>query len=54
MTHSMSLDPNKHTALFKMPDPAKENDIVGAVLKEGYMLNDRVIRPAEVGVVQNA
>mmetsp|Transcript_9428 Transcript_9428/g.16194 ORF Transcript_9428/g.16194 Transcript_9428/m.16194 type:complete len:260 (+) Transcript_9428:134-913(+) len=48
------FDPNMHTALFQMPDPSKPSDTVGAVLKEGYTLNDRVIRPAEVGVVQNA
>jgi len=48
------FDPNMHTALFQMPDPSKTCDTVGAVLKEGYTLNDRVIRPAEVGVVKTA
>jgi len=48
-----TFDPNWHMALFKMPDPTKENDVVGAVMKEGYTLHGRVIRSAEVGVVHN-
>jgi molecular chaperone GrpE len=48
-----TFDPNWHMALFKMPDPTKENNVVGAVMKEGYTLHGRVIRSAEVGVVHN-
>jgi molecular chaperone GrpE len=48
------FDPNMHMALFKMPDPSRPNDVVGAVMKEGYTLHGRVIRSAEVGVVANA
>jgi molecular chaperone GrpE len=46
------FDPNTMMALFKVPDPSKEAGTVAMVTKPGYRLNDRVIRPAEVGVVQ--
>eukprot|EP01114_Cavostelium_apophysatum_P009831 TRINITY_DN2312_c0_g1_i1.p1 TRINITY_DN2312_c0_g1~~TRINITY_DN2312_c0_g1_i1.p1 ORF type:complete len:235 (+),score=64.75 TRINITY_DN2312_c0_g1_i1:115-819(+) len=47
------FDPNTMNALMFMPAPGKENGFVGAVLKPGYMLNKRVIRAADVGVVKN-
>lgn len=46
------FDPYKHQALFEYPDPEKESGTVGQVMKSGFMLNNRVIRPAEVGVVK--
>eukprot|EP00051_Salpingoeca_urceolata_P006871 m.90986 g.90986 ORF g.90986 m.90986 type:complete len:285 (-) comp15024_c0_seq2:75-929(-) len=47
------FDPNLHDAGFQMPDPNLETGTVGAVVKTGYMLNGRVLRPAAVGVVKN-
>ncbi|KAK9155473.1 hypothetical protein Sjap_002953 [Stephania japonica] len=44
------FDPNRHNAVFQLPDASKPAGTVAAVLKAGYMLHDRVIRPAEVGV----
>ncbi|CAA2997150.1 Molecular chaperone of the family [Olea europaea subsp. europaea] len=44
------FDPNRHNAVFQVPDTSKAMDHVAVVLKAGYMLHDRVIRPAEVGV----
>ncbi|CAK8565658.1 unnamed protein product [Lathyrus sativus] len=44
------FDPNRHNAIFQIPDASKPPGTVGAVLKAGYMLYDRVLRPAEVGV----
>ncbi|KAL9180226.1 hypothetical protein ACHAXT_008196 [Thalassiosira profunda] len=46
------FDPNKHEALFEYPDPEGEPGNVGQVMKIGFMLNERVVRPAEVGVVK--
>lgn len=48
------FDPNAHMALFNVPpsDAAREPGTVAICTKAGYKLNDRVIRPAEVGVVQ--
>jgi molecular chaperone GrpE len=47
------FDPNKHEALFEYPDAKLEAGTVGQVMKPGFMLNSRVLRPAEVGVVKN-
>uniref|UniRef100_A0A803LXZ3 GrpE protein homolog n=1 Tax=Chenopodium quinoa TaxID=63459 RepID=A0A803LXZ3_CHEQI len=44
------FDPNRHNAVFQVPDNSKPPGTVAVVLKAGYMLNDRIIRPAEVGV----
>ncbi|KAK4439757.1 GrpE protein2, mitochondrial [Sesamum alatum] len=44
------FDPNRHNAVFQVPDASKPADHVAVVLKAGYTLHDRVIRPAEVGV----
>ena len=46
------FDPNKHEALYEYPDPNKEAGTVGQVMKPGFMLNNRVLRPAEVGVIK--
>ncbi|KAJ1380414.1 GrpE nucleotide exchange factor [Sesbania bispinosa] len=46
------FDPHRHNAIFQIPDASKPPGTVGVVLKAGYMLYDRVIRPAEVGVTQ--
>lgn len=48
------FDPHRHNAVFQVPDPSKPPNTVAVVLKAGYMLHDRVIRPAEVGVTQSA
>ncbi|XP_054817559.1 grpE protein homolog 2, mitochondrial-like [Prosopis cineraria] len=46
------FDPHRHNAVFQIPDGTKPPGTVAAVLKAGYMLYDRVLRPAEVGVTQ--
>lgn len=48
------FDPNRHNAVFQVPDPTKDPDTVAVVLKAGYTLNGRIIRPAEVGVTIKA
>lgn len=45
------FDPNMHNALFEMPDPTKEPGTVGHVASAGYVLHDRCIRAAGVGIV---
>ncbi|KAI4307952.1 hypothetical protein L6164_031076 [Bauhinia variegata] len=47
-----TFDPHRHNAVFQIPDGSKPPGTVAVVLKAGYMLYDRVIRPAEVGVTQ--
>jgi molecular chaperone GrpE len=46
------FDPNLHEALFEYPDPTKEPGTLGQVMKPGFLLNKRVLRPAEVGVIK--
>lgn len=46
------FDPNQHEALYEYPDPDKKPGTVGQIMKSGFMLNQRVLRPAEVGVVK--
>ncbi len=48
------FDPNLHEALFEYPDPDCEAGHIGQVMKVGFTLNNRVLRPAEVGVVKAA
>ncbi|KAF3783621.1 grpE protein [Nymphaea thermarum] len=49
-----SFDPNRHNAVFQVPDASKPPGTVAVVLKSGYTLYDRIIRPAEVGVTAAA
>jgi molecular chaperone GrpE len=44
------FDPNLHQALFEMPDPNVPSGMVAQVIEAGYMIGDRVLRPARVGV----
>ena len=44
------FDPNLEQALLTDHDESKDDDIVTEVLLKGYMLKDRVIRPASVKV----
>lgn len=44
------FDPNFHMALYEVNNPDLDVGTVIAVQKKGYLLNHRVIRPANVGV----
>ncbi|KAK4744460.1 hypothetical protein SAY87_010772 [Trapa incisa] len=46
------FDTHRHYAVFQVPDGSKPPGTVATVLKPGYMLDDRVLRPAEVGVTK--
>ncbi|KAL6076461.1 GrpE, mitochondrial [Balamuthia mandrillaris] len=45
------FDPNFHNALFQVQDPNKEPGTVMMVQLPGFTLKERVLRPAQVGVV---
>ena len=47
-----SFDPNVHEALMHMPMAGVEVTTVSAVMQKGVRLNDRVLRPARVGVAE--
>ena len=44
------FDPNVHQAMFEVPDPAVPAGSVVEVVAPGYMIGERVLRPAMVGV----
>jgi molecular chaperone GrpE len=44
------FDPNLHQAMFEVPDARVPSGFVVQVVQPGYMLGDRVLRPALVGV----
>ena len=46
------LDPHVHEAMFEVPDPTRPNGTVVQVVQPGYMLHDRLLRPARVGVAK--
>ncbi|MCX8506826.1 MAG: nucleotide exchange factor GrpE [Alphaproteobacteria bacterium] len=46
------FDPNFHEAAFEMPDPSKPQGTVIQVLQPGYLIFDRLLRPAMVGVAK--
>ncbi|MGI9378828.1 MAG: nucleotide exchange factor GrpE [Methyloligellaceae bacterium] len=44
------FDPNLHQATHEVPDPTVNSGLCVQVLQSGYMIGDRVLRPAMVGV----
>ena len=47
------LDPNKHQAMLEVPSDAAPGTIVQE-MQTGYMIKDRLLRPALVGVARKA
>lgn len=47
------FDPNFHEVMFEAPVPGKPAGIVMQVVEAGYLLNERLIRPARVGVTNS-
>ncbi len=50
--HGVRFDPNQHEALFEIPDETQPAGTVAQVVEQGYMIGDRVLRPAKVGVTR--
>lgn len=48
------FSPHFHEVMFETPMPGKENSTIIQIIEPGYMLNDRILRPARVGIVKNA
>ena len=44
------LDPNLHQAMMEIEDENKENGIILQEIQKGFMMKDRLLRPALVGV----
>ncbi len=47
------FDPNKHQAMFEVPDPEAINGTVVQVVQAGYSIGERILRPAMVGVARS-
>jgi molecular chaperone GrpE len=45
------LDPNRHQAMFEVPRPDATPGTIAEVVQAGYLIADRLLRPAMVGVV---
>ena len=51
-TTGMRFDPNRHEALFEMPDASVPSGTVVQQVETGYVIGERVLRPAKVGVAR--
>lgn len=47
------FDPQNHEAMFEAPVPGTKVGQIIQVMTEGFMLHDRLLRPAQVGVSSN-
>ncbi len=47
------FDPQMHQAMFEAPLPGTKAGQIIQVLTEGFLLHDRLLRPAQVGVSSN-
>eukprot|EP00931_Biecheleriopsis_adriatica_P114827 TRINITY_DN90722_c0_g1_i1.p2 TRINITY_DN90722_c0_g1~~TRINITY_DN90722_c0_g1_i1.p2 ORF type:complete len:236 (+),score=56.24 TRINITY_DN90722_c0_g1_i1:58-708(+) len=47
-----TFDPSRHEAMFAMPMPGKEPNTVFHVMEPGYMIYDRTLRAAKVGITK--
>ncbi|MDO8310562.1 MAG: nucleotide exchange factor GrpE [Sideroxyarcus sp.] len=48
------FDPQMHQAMFEAPLPGTKVGQIIQVMTEGFLLHDRLLRPAQVGVSSNA
>jgi len=46
------LDPHRHQAMMEIPDGDAEPGTIIQEMQPGYMLKDRLLRPALVGVAR--
>jgi molecular chaperone GrpE len=47
------FDPQLHQAMFEAPLPGTKAGQIIQVMTEGFLLHDRLLRPAQVGVSSN-
>ncbi|MBA4761042.1 nucleotide exchange factor GrpE [Sphingomonas sp.] len=47
-----ALDPNRHQAMMEMPSTDAEPGTIVQEIQSGYMIRDRLLRPALVGVAK--
>lgn len=49
-----ALDPNRHQAMMEVPSADAEPGTIVQEIQSGYMIRDRLLRPALVGVAKKA
>ncbi len=47
------FDANRHQAMFEAPAPGAENNTIIQVMQPGFVISDRLLRAAMVGVAKN-
>ncbi len=47
------FDPNLHEAIFEAPDTGQPAGTVIEVVETGYMMDERLLRPAKVGIAKD-
>lgn len=47
------FDPNFHQAMFEAPDTGQADGTIVQILQMGYVIGDRLLRPAMVGVAKS-
>ena len=47
---NQKFDPNRHQAMFEVEDPSVPSGTVVQVMQSGYLIGERVLRPAMVAV----
>ena len=50
--HGQKFDPNLHQAMFEVDDASVPSGTVTQVVQAGFVIGDRVLRPALVGVAK--
>src|SRR6202020_196398 len=50
--HGEKFDPNVHQAMYEVPDPSVPAGSIVQVMQPGYMIGERVLRPALVAVAK--
>ena len=46
------FDPNRHQAMFEAPIPGAEPNTIIEIMQDGFVISDRLLRPALVGVAK--
>jgi molecular chaperone GrpE len=50
--HGEKFDPNLHQAMYEVPDPSLPAGTIAQVVQAGYMIGDRMLRPALVAIAK--
>ena len=48
----LALDPNQHQAMMEVPTDKEEPGTIVQEMQSGFMIKDRLLRPAMVGVAK--